>query len=185
MGSRTRGGWEEPMRGISTGAALDQESRSVPVGLNTTAPTPGTTATVTQTNAAGEWFLLGPPGGLVLNRTAEQRSVWVPRSPDTHVSQLQGPLGGVPSLTSEVDGTGLQVWLHRTSVVHWRLRGVRGSEKRCCDHWMSLFLLPNVELMLSCTCAGKKIQGCWSTKTTCQSVRWWLVTRAEPALRPS
>lgn len=63
MGSRTHGGSVEPMRGISTGAARDQESRSVPVGSNTTAPTPSTTATVTQTNAAGEWSLLGPLGG--------------------------------------------------------------------------------------------------------------------------
>lgn len=42
------------MRGIPTGVVLDPGSRSAPVASRATAPTPNTSATVTQTCAAGE-----------------------------------------------------------------------------------------------------------------------------------
>lgn len=42
------------MRSMLTGGGQDQEYRSVPVVLNTTALTPNTTATVTLTSGNGE-----------------------------------------------------------------------------------------------------------------------------------
>lgn len=53
MGPPTRGGWVGAARSTSTGGAQGLASRSVPVALTGTAPTPSTTATVTPTTNNG------------------------------------------------------------------------------------------------------------------------------------
>lgn len=54
MGPRTHGGWVAAMKSTSTGGARGLASRNAPVASTGTAPTPSTTATVTQTTNSGK-----------------------------------------------------------------------------------------------------------------------------------